>query len=167
MPVVGLIFFLLALVLGLVVIPLGLPGTFVIFGAALVYGLATRFGGAITWPMLLILLAMAVLAELVEFLLGTFTVLRFGASRWGVLGTLAGGILGAAWGSAALPVFGTLLGAFAGAFLGAFILEYMHRQDRAGAARAGLGAFVGRVLGISVNLSCAIAMVALILTRLI
>jgi len=165
--VIGLIFFFLFLVLGIAVIPLGFPGTFVIFADALVYGLITGFRGAITWPVLLILLGLAVLSELFEFLLGTFTTLKFGASRWGVIGTLIGGILGAAWGSALLPVVGTVLGALAGAFLGAFILEMIHRSDQSRAARAGTGAFVGRILGTTMNLSCAIAMVTILLIRLL
>ena len=167
LQVFGLILFFLFLVLGIAAIPFGFPGTFVIFADALVYGLITRFRGPITWPILLILLGLAVLSELFEFLLGTFTTLKFGASRWGVIGTLIGGILGAAWGSALLPVVGTVLGALAGAFLGAFILELIHRDDRARAARAGTGAFVGRILGTALNLSCAIAMVAIILIRLL
>jgi len=166
LQITGLILFLLVLVLGIAAIPFGFPGTFVIFADVLVYGLATGFRGAITWPVLLILLGLAVLSELFEFLLGTFTTLKFGASRWGVLGTLIGGILGAACGSALFPVVGTVLGALAGAFLGAFILEMIHRDDQARAVRAGYGAFVGRILGTTVNLSCAIAMVVIILVRL-
>jgi uncharacterized protein YqgC (DUF456 family) len=165
--IVGLLFFGLFLVLGIVAIPFGFPGTIIIFGDALVYGLFTRFRGAMTWKTLLALLILTIISELVEFLLGTFTTLKFGASRWGVIGTLLGGILGAAWGSAVFPVVGTLLGALIGAFLGAFILEYLHREDQARAARAGFGAFVGRILGMTFNLSCAIAMVAIILIRLI
>lgn len=165
--VIGLIFFFLFLVLGMAAIPLGFPGTFVIFADALVYGLFTGFRGAITWPVLLILLALAALSELFEFLLGTFTTLKFGASRWGVIGTLIGGILGAAWGSALLPVVGTVLGALAGAFFGAFVLEMIHRSDQSRAARAGYGAFVGRILGTTLNLSCAVAMVTIILVRLL
>jgi len=162
----ALILFYLVLVLGIVAILLGFPGTFLIFGDALVYGLVTRFRGGITVKFLLLLLAITLLAELVEFLLGTFTTLKFGASKWGVVGTLVGGILGAAWGSAAIPIVGTLAGVFVGAFLGAFFLEYLHRDDHMVAARAGLGAFVGKILGITVTLSCAIAMISLILVRL-
>lgn len=166
MYIIGLILFCLILVLGIAAIFLGLPGTFIIFGDALVYGLITRFRDPFTPKFLLLLLAIALLAELIEFLLGTFTTLRFGASRWGVVGTLAGGILGATWGSAALPLVGTLVGAFTGAFLGAFVLEYLHRDDHSAAAKAGFGAFVGKILGITFTFSCAIAMIALILIRL-
>jgi len=167
LQVFGLILFYCILVLGIMAIPIGFPGTFVIFADALAYGLITGFRGPMTWPILLILLGLAVLSELFEFLLGTFTTLKFGASRWGVIGTLIGGILGAVWGSALLPVVGTVLGALAGAFLGAFVLEMIHRDDRSRAARAGTGAFVGRILGTTMNLSCAIAMVTIILVRLL
>lgn len=167
MQVFGFILFCLVLILGVVATLLGFPGTFLIFGDALIYALVTRFRGGITVKFLLLLLVITLFAELVEFLLGTFTTLKFGASRWGVLGTLAGGILGAAWGSAAIPLVGTLIGAIGGAFLGAFLLEYLHREDHALAARAGFGAFVGKILGMTLTLSCSIAMIALILIRVI
>ena len=167
MHVFGSILFYLVLVLGIITIFLGFPGTFIIFADALIYGLITRFRGGITVKFLLLLFAIAVFSELVEFLLGTFTTLKFGATKWGVIGTLVGGILGAAWGSAALPLVGTLVGALLGAFLGAFTLELIHRDDPTGAAKAGFGAFVGKILGITVTFSCAIAMITLILIRLI
>jgi len=167
LQILALIIFGLVLVLGLVAIPLGFPGTFIIFGDALCYALITRFRGAITVKFSLALLAIALFAELMEFLLGTFTTLKFGASKWGVVGTLAGGILGASFGSAAFPFVGTLVGAIIGAFLGAFILEYLHRDNHAAAAKAGFGAFVGKILGMTIALACAIAMIALILIRLI
>ncbi len=167
MHVFGSILFYLVLVLGIITIFLGFPGTFIIFADALIYGLITRFRGGITVKFLLLLFAIAVFSELVEFLLGTFTTLKFGATKWGVIGTLVGGILGAAWGSAALPLVGTLVGALLGAFLGAFTLELIHRDDQTGAAKAGFGAFVGKILGITVTFSCAIAMITLILIRLI
>jgi uncharacterized protein YqgC (DUF456 family) len=165
--IIGLILFCLILVLGIVAILLGLPGTFIIFGDALVYGLITRFRGAITVKFLLVLLGITLFAELMEFFLANFTTLKFGASKWGVMGTLAGGILGAAWGSAVLPLVGTLIGAITGAFLGAFIMEYLHREDRQRAAKAGFGALVGKILGIAITLSCAIAMITAILIRLL
>ena len=167
MHILGLIIFCIVLILGLAAIPLGFPGTFIIFGDALCYALTTRFRGTITVKFLLGLLAIALLSELMEFLLGIFTTLKFGASKWGVVGTLAGGILGASWGSAAFPFVGTLVGAIIGAFLGAFILEYLHRDDHEVAAKAGFGAFVGKILGITIAFACAIAMIALILIRLI
>ena len=167
MHVFGSILFYLVLVLGIITIFLGFPGTFIIFADALIYGLITRFRGGITVKFLLLLFAIAVFSELVEFLLGTFTTLKFGATKWGVIGTLVGGILGAAWGSTALPLVGTLVGARVGAFLGAFTLELIHRDDQTGAAKAGFGAFVGKILGITVTFSCAIAMITLILIRLI
>ena len=167
MQVFGFILFCIVLILGVVATLLGFPGTFLIFGDALIYGLVTRFRGGITVKFLLLLLVITLFAELVEFLLGTFTTLKFGASRWGVLGTLAGGILGAVWGSAAIPLVGTLIGAIGGAFMGAFLLEYLHREDHALAARAGFGAFVGKILGMTLTLSFSIAMIALILIRVI
>ena len=53
------------LVAGLLAIPLGLPGTFLILGAAFLYALATGFV-KITWGTLALLLAAALTAEGIE-----------------------------------------------------------------------------------------------------
>lgn len=129
---------------GLFAVILGLSGNFILLGL----GLITAWIGGfehLGWVMLLILLGLAVLAEVVEALLGIETARRFGASRWGMIGTFIGGILGAALGTAWIPVIGSIIGAFAGAFAGAFVGELLAGQTLEKGARAGTGAFLGKV----------------------
>jgi len=164
--IVGLVLLDSALILSLLLVPLGVPGNFIILGLAL---LAAWMGGfqAIGWGSLLAMLAAALLAELVEALLGSAVAKKYGASWWGVLGALAGGFLGVAVGTAILPLVGSLIGAFLGAALGAMALESVKLRglDR-NALRAGWGAFIGRLLASFFKVSVGAAMVIWVMLRI-
>jgi uncharacterized protein YqgC (DUF456 family) len=166
MEIVGIIFFVLGLALGLIVIPIGFAGTFIIVVDALIYAWIDRFE-TLTGPFIGILAAIALAAELVEFLLGAVAAKRYGSSWWGIAGSIVGGIMGAVWGTAVSPIAGTIFGAFLGAFLGAFFLEYLHLRDSTKALNAGWGAFVGTAAGRILKFVAAIAMIVMIAYRLI
>lgn len=157
-------FFLLGLLAGVVIIPFGLPGTFVIAGVALLHGLFTGFD-PVTLKFLLLLLAISGVGELVEFYLGAAAARRYGGSRWAMWGAILGGFIGAVYATAILPLLGTLLGAFVGAFIGAALLEYLHLRNTGNALRVGYGAFLGAVGGRITKLVLAIAMVVMTLQR--
>ncbi len=142
----------LAGLLGLALVPFGLPGNWVLAAAAA--------GGAWLHGNLLLLgvsLAAAVLAEVLEFGLGIRHARRHGAGKAGMWGAVLGSIAGAILGTPLLPVLGTLLGAMAGALAGAFLLEVALARRASGAAlRAGWGAALGTFLGraAKVGLAC-------------
>jgi uncharacterized protein YqgC (DUF456 family) len=156
----------LGLLAGLLMIPLGLGGTFVILGVGVIAGFATDFTrvGVVT---LIILAVLAVAGELIESLLGVFTVRRFGASKWAMLGTFFGGIAGGIAGSGVAPVAGSLVGAFAGAFLGAFVGELLHRRRVAESLRAGWGAFLGRLLAVAIKFEIGVVMAIILIWRVV
>ncbi len=158
MEIAGIIIFWIVLIGGIVVIPFGIPGTFIIVADALVYGLATGFE-KITLLFVGILLAMAVAVEVVEGILGAFMANRFGGSKWSMAGAILGGFIGAVIGTPIAPVIGTLLGGFLGAFTGATLLEWIHSSDIERSLRAGLGAFFGAVGGKITKIVVAIIMV--------
>ncbi len=166
LSVAGLAVFWLILISGVLMILFGLPGTFVIAGTALVYGWITDFT-VIQGRDVLILLGIAVLGEVIEFLLGAFTAKRFGGSNWAMAGAIIGGFLGAVWATGIFPVIGTLLGAFAGSFVGAFALEYLHSPNTAHAMRVGWGALLGAIGGKLSKITLAVAMLALIFVRFV
>lgn len=134
----------LAVLAGLLAVVLGLSGNFILLGLALLVALLGDFQhlSLFGW---FALLGFAVLGEVVEAFLGIAAARKFGASRWGMIGTFIGGILGAAVGTAWIPVLGSLVGAFVGAFAGAFLGEFIKGQRAGPSARAGTGAFLGRV----------------------
>ncbi len=162
----GHLIFWLVLVIGLVVIPFGLPGTFIMATAALIYGLLTDFT-PIQFLDVVYLFGIAILGEVVEFLLGAFTAKRFGGSNWAMIGAIVGGFLGALWATGLMPIVGTLLGAFAGAFVGAFALEYLYRGKIHAAVKAGWGAMLGAIGGKITKIILGIAMLVLVMARFV
>ncbi len=77
---------------------------------------------------------------------------RFGTSWWGVLGAVVGTLAGLAFG---LP------GLLVGPFLGAFAAELIARRDVGQAGRAGVGAWLGLLLGTAARLGLVLAMVGI------
>ena len=141
---------------------LGLGGTFIIIGLALVHALITGFD-PISWKLLAILLGLALLGEGIEFVVGTFYVAKKGASKAGVIGAFAGGFAGAAAGNGLVPVIGAILGSFLGGFGGAVLGEYYSREKLEPSLRIGGHAFLGRLLAILIKHVIALVMVFLIL----
>lgn len=152
----------LALLASSSLVYLGLGGNFVLVLLALAHAVVTGFS-PIGWPLLAVLLGIALLGELVEFLLGTFYVVRKGAGGGAAVGGFVGGLVGAIAGQMVLPVIGAVLGSFAGGFAGAVLGEWWRQRRLAPSLRAGTHAFVGRVLAIMVKHACGLVMVFLIL----
>jgi uncharacterized protein YqgC (DUF456 family) len=151
-----------AIVLGLLMIPFGFPGTLVLFAAALCYYLVVPAGG-IGLVTVIGVGALMLVAEGLEWLLtGRFT-RRYGGSRRASWGAILGGIIGAFVG-VPVPIVGSIVGAFAGAFIGAFVAEWSAGSGHGAAARAAWGAFLGRVTAaatkIAIGLVMAVWMVA-------
>lgn len=160
----GFVLWSLLLVVASLFVYLGLGGNFIIVGLALVHALLTGFD-PISWQLLLVLLGIALIGELVEFVVGTFYVARRGASRYGVVMAFVGGLFGAMLGNQALPVLGAVLGSFGGAFGGAVLGEYLNNQRLEPSLRIGGHAFLGRLAAIFIKHGLALVMVFLILSR--
>lgn len=141
------------MLLGLVgiVIP-GIPGVLLVFGAALVYALISRFDEfGIGWLALMGLIAAA--ATAFDFIAGPAVARRFGASKWGVLGAIAGLIAGFFVGG---PV-----GAIVGPFVGAVAFEAIFGQTVRQALRSGLGTAVGYAASLVVDATACILIITL------
>src|SRR5438093_5066095 len=103
-------------ILGLLLVPLGLPGLWVMVGGIVGYGWLTDFRsvGAATIGAVL---GLAFLGEIVEWWLGFRLTRTFGASRRSAWGALVGGIVGALLGLP-VPIAGGVTVAVLGAFGG-------------------------------------------------
>jgi uncharacterized protein YqgC (DUF456 family) len=77
---------------------------------------------------------------------------RFGTSWWGVLGAVIGTLVGLTLG---------LVGLLLGPFLGAFAAELIARRDVRQAGRAGLGAWLGLLLGTAGRVALVLAMIGI------
>ncbi len=157
-------FLVLFLIVAFASLLFGLPGTWMILGAAVLFGWATGFESlSLPWFMGLTLVALA--GEVLEHTLGMSGAARFGASRGGALASLGGGLVGALLGAPLFLGLGALVGLFAGAFLGAFVYEWYRQRNLSASLRSGYGAFLGRVSGTLTKLLLALGMIVVILWK--
>jgi hypothetical protein len=89
----------LVCVVALALVPLGLPGLWVIVLAALVYG-PVLGGAGVGWGTVGTLVVVGALAEVVEFVLGARFAQRYGGGRRSAWGAILGGFAGALVGGA-------------------------------------------------------------------
>ena len=144
----------------LLIIPLGLPGTWVMIAAAMGYGYLA--GEGIGFPTLVVIFLLAVVAEIIEFTLAARYTRKYGGSRRAGWGAIIGGIIGAIVGVPVL-IIGSVIGAFAGAFLGALVAERTRGVTTADATRVATGALIGRAAAVAVKSAIGVAIAALIL----
>jgi uncharacterized protein len=157
----GLLLLAIVLFLSLLLIPLGLPGLWVMILAAVLYN-ALVPGLPIGAFALILSLLLAGFAELMEFMLAGRYTRRYGGSRSGARGAIIGGVLGAILGFPfPVPFVGSVIGAFIGSFLGALVGELRVGSDHAAAGRAATGALIGRVVAsfLKVGIGCVIAVI--------
>ncbi|HEY9507447.1 MAG TPA: DUF456 domain-containing protein [Gemmatimonadales bacterium] len=144
---------------GLALIPLGLPGLWVIVLGILGFGWLTDFR-TLGVGSIVAVLGLAVLGEVVEAYVGFRFAQRYGGSRRAGWGALIGGLIGAIVG-VPVPVIGSVIGAFAGAFVGAAVLEYSKARHSEGAVRAGWGAVLGRALAAGFKIGVGVVLVVI------
>jgi uncharacterized protein len=131
------------LLLSFVMIPFGLPGLWIMVGAALAYQLLLP--GTVGMVTLVGTALLALVAEVLEFTLAGRYARKYGGSRragWGaIIGSIVGAIVGVP-----IPILGSIVGGFVGAFVGAFIAERSRGTELAGSSRVATGALIGRVV---------------------
>ena len=139
---------------GLAMIPLGLPGLWVMVGGILAYGWLTGFR-TVSVVMIAIILAIAFLGEIIDNWLGFRFAKRYGGSTRSGWGALLGGLVGAVIG-VPVAIVGSVIGAFLGSFLGAAVFELSYSRHAGVAARAGWGAVMGRIAAAAVKIALGI-----------
>ena len=145
-----------AIVLGLVMIPFGMPGTLIMFAAALCYHLLVQAGGIGLMTVIGVGVLMAV-AEGLEWVLTSRFTKKYGGSRRAGWGAIIGGMIGAFMG-VPIPIVGSIIGAFVGAFIGAFVFEWSREGNHGVATRVAWGALLGRVIAAAVKVAIGLAM---------
>lgn len=153
-----------AIVLGLLMIPFGLPGTLVIFGGVLCYYLLVP-GGAIGLTTVIAIGVLMAAAEALDWVLAGRFARKYGGSKragWGaIIGGIVGGFLGVP-----VPIIGPVIGAFVGAFVGAFIFEWTGGATTGASTRVAWGAFLGRVVAAFVKVGMGMAMAVWVISAL-
>jgi len=157
MDAIGVALYLAVHVVALLMIPLGLPGTFVQLGAAVALTVLSD-GARLGWGFVGLFAVLTLAGELVEFLSGQWGARRFGGSRHAAWGALLGGIVGAVVGGIPVPVVGSVIASFLGTFAGALAGEMYGRRRASLDLRVGVGAVIGRAIGVATKLSIAFFM---------
>lgn len=148
----------LALLLGLagVVLPV-LPGSLLLFGGALLVAWAGGFT-LVGWPTLTVVGLLAAVIWAVDWVAAALGAKATGASRWAVVGASLGLVVGLFLG----PV-----GIILGPAVGAVALELWQDPDFEKALKAGLGTFVGFLLGSVVKVTLAFVLVGALVVGLL
>jgi uncharacterized protein YqgC (DUF456 family) len=128
-----------------------LPGPALIFAGIVLASWAEDFVhvGSKT---IVILAVLAIMAHAIDFMAGAFGAKKFGASRWASIGALVGAVVG---------VFFGFIGVLIGPFIGAFLGEFMVKNRIQPAARAGIGSWLGVVLGTAAKVALGFVMIGI------
>ncbi|MBI2336058.1 MAG: DUF456 domain-containing protein [Deltaproteobacteria bacterium] len=152
-----LLIFIYLVGFGLVLVTL--PGTWLIFLSTVVYAFFFPFDQGQTHALwvLGILLGLALLGELVEFVVGTFGSKTVKVSNGAIVVAFIGGLVGVILGAAFFLV-GALVGVLLGSFLGALIYEWVVTKDFREGFVAACAVLATRVVAITLKSSIALSM---------
>jgi uncharacterized protein YqgC (DUF456 family) len=155
--------FLLAiiLVISLILIPLGLPGTWIMVAAALGYWILVPTGG-VGMVTVIGTGVLALIGEIIEFSLSGRYARKYGGSRRASWGAIIGGIVGAFVG-VPVPIVGPVIGGFLGSFAGALVGEMSRGSGGGAATRVAWGALIGRVVAAAAKVAIGIVMIVWII----
>ncbi len=135
-----------------------LPGNILIFAGALVYGIFTEFEEVTIW-VLATLLGISIGAQFLDYAAQAYGAKRFGATKYGILGTIIGGIFGLI----TLNIAGLVLGLF----FGGIILEIMlGGKSPKRALRIGWGGLLGFFGGTLMKFILGLVMIGIFLAAL-
>ncbi len=145
-----IIFILVAAVVGIILASAGFAGTFALWFGIFIVSLMDGFSTISIWWNLVFFI-LAIIAEVLEYFSSIYSAKKYGASKYGIFGSIIGGILGAVVLSAIIIGVGTIVGVLLGTFIGAFVGEYISGKGFITSGRAGFGAFLGRVAAIVIK----------------
>ncbi len=132
-----------------------MPGAPLLFGGLLLAAWAEDFRHVGFWT-LAVLLVLTVLTYVADVVSTAFGAKQFGASSRAAVGAVIGGVAG---------IFLGLIGILIGPFVGALLAELTIRRDVAGATKAGVGAWIGMILGTAAKMALAISMIGIYLLK--
>jgi uncharacterized protein YqgC (DUF456 family) len=152
-----------AQLLGLLLIPLGLPGLWLMLAAGVVHQLVID-PPPIGWTAIGVAAGLATVAEILEFTLTARYTKKYGGSSRAGWGALFGGLAGAVMG-VPIPIVGSVIGAFLGSFVGALLAEYSVARDHGQAGRAAWGSLVGKTAATVAKTGLGLAIAVILVVR--
>lgn len=140
-----LLLLIAVILISLFMIPLGLPGLWIMIASAFVYRMVLP--GSIGVVTLAGIVILGVIAEVFEFTLSGQYARKYGGSRRASWGAMIGGVLGAIFFfPIPIPFLGPIVGGMVGAFVGAFVGELSRRDQNVSATKVATGAMIGRAV---------------------
>src|SRR3989442_8952594 len=125
-------------IFGLLLVPLGLPGLWVMVAGIVGYGWLTDFR-SVGVATIGVALGLAFLGEIIEWWLGFRFARRYGGSPRSAWGALVGGVVGATMGGP-VPIIRGVICALLCLFAGAVVFEYSLSRTPGAAGGRGWGA---------------------------
>jgi uncharacterized protein YqgC (DUF456 family) len=129
--VIGSILMLLGLAGSILPILPGLPLSFI---GLFLLALLKHFSPPLTPTLVIILAIVTILVVVMDYIIPLLGAKRYGASKWGVWGSVLGMAIGIFWSPFAMLV---------GAFIGAVVVEWLVGKKKREALRAGWGVVMG------------------------
>lgn len=151
-----------AMCAGVVMIPLGLPGLWVIVTVTLGLVLAGQLG----WTLGLLVAGVAGVAEVAELVVVSRFGRAYGGSRKAFWGAVVGGLLGLFVG-VPVPIVGPVITAFIGTFLGAGAVTLLETRSVQRSARVGWGVVLARTVAVALKVGVSVAVIAVVAVALL
>jgi len=152
MAIVGILVMGIALFLT----PLGIPGLWIMVGVLVIGAITGNVGIAV----IIACLVLALVAEVLEFLIVQKLNVRYGGSRLAFWGAIFGGVAGVIVGMP-VAVIGSLIAGFLGSFAGAMAATIYETRRFDSAARVGWGVLLGRVWAAATKVAAGIVIFVL------
>lgn len=132
-----------------IIVPI-IPSIPLIWLGSFIYAIFTHFE-KITWVVLLIFALLTIFSIVLENIGNVYGAKRFGATKWGIIGSIVGTGVGFYTGG---PV-----GLILGPVIGTIIFEFIGGKGYKGALKSGLGNFVGFLGGSILKFVMGLAMI--------
>lgn len=143
----------------------GLPGNFIIVLTGLIYGYYDHFEH-VDYTVLAVVIGVFIISEMIEFGAGLIGAKQGKASKRSMLAAVIGTVVGGIWGTAILPLFGSILGALLGAFVITTLAEYTKVKDAEQAKRVAISILKGQIVGMIFKTAAAVGMAMILIARL-
>jgi len=136
--------------------PLGIPGLWIMVGVLALGAVLGDVGALI----LIVCLALAFGAEILEFFIVQKLNIRYGGSRLAFWGAIFGGVIGVIVGMP-IPIIGSIIAGFLGSFAGAMAATLYETKRFDSAARVGWGVLIGRMWAAATKVAAGIVIFVL------
>ena len=134
-----------------IIVPI-IPSIPLIWLGAFLYAIFTHFE-KVTWMVLLIFAILTIFSIVLENIGNVYGAKKFGATRWGIIGSIAGTGIGF--------YMGGPIGMILGPIVGTVIFELIGGKGFRGALKSGLGNFVGFLGGSVVKIIVGLTMISI------